>query len=170
MKKMRLFIMATFIVFAFACHDSFQNIPGCDDTTVNFTIQLKFFPQTSYRCTPSTLQPPPFADGFNNYLATSSATDVANIGAGFLCKVIVTSACTRSLTTYKQVVYWNSSGPNLTVRGLYTEDTNIIVEYYDICMTCNSFSARPYFVGTLVVPKGQRGGEVQMSNQAEKPC
>ncbi len=61
----------------------------------------------------------------------------------------------------------NKAGTTLAIQDYKNHNSDITVDYYDICQICSSSipEARPYFVGVATVPAGVTYANIPLQTQ-----
>jgi hypothetical protein len=191
MKKIIL-LLITWFIFQCSCTriqdgPPSPTTPPCDNTVANCVLQLDWY-GTSYLCTIGSfgITTPPNATAFN-YLGTASVN--GTIGSlsspsSYLCQIISKNdepaanpyaACTNPGTMTST---WAVAGASQNIKIYKNANTDITVDYYDVCGSCNGAisQGRPYFSGKIVLPPGAIVGTVNLQTQdvyvgsAQKPC
>lgn len=72
---------------------------------------------------------------------------------------------------------WSKAGSTLAIQDYKNHNSDITVDYYDICAPCSPaiFEARPYFVGVVTVPAGVNYATIPLQTQqvyigSPNPC
>lgn len=179
MKKILYSFAIISVYWIIGCTDITNNEPptqNCDNEATSFTLGLDFG-GASYLCTsgPFGTSTPPNAS-FNNYLNAVSAN--GTIGSlsnsqSYLCQITCkndqpsenpSSPCTNpGMLSYT----WNTAGALLAIQDYKNHNSDITVDYYDICQICSSSipEARPYFVGVATVPAGVHSANIPLQTQ-----
>lgn len=181
MKTLLYSILIIWMSFIMGCTviggDNAPTPPPCDNQTSSFSLSLGWG-GAYYNCTSGAfgLSTPPNAS-FYNYLTMVSANGTQGSLANpntYLCQITVkndqpsenpNSPC---LNPGSLVSTWNTIGSSLAINVYKNHNSDITVDYYDICAACSSTipEARPYFVGVATVPDGATSAFVQMQTQA----
>lgn len=182
MKKILKFVSIILIIILTSCgnplNDNNTN-PPCDNTVSNITISLDFT-GSSYLCASgnygSTYQRPPMATHYN-YLYQQSASGAVgslNNSIDYLCQMTVkndgpanspSNPCSKAQT---MSFTWAIPSQTQVIRTFTKNNTDITVDYYDICDVCNiggHWNARPYFAGVVTVPPGATYASIAMFTQ-----
>lgn len=187
--KRNLLAFTICIIFQCSCtviQDAPPGPPACDNTVADCTIMLDW-QYATYLCTIGAfgILPPPRASAIN-YLVTPSVN--GTIGSlsspsSYLCQIISKNdqpsenpnlPCTKPgvLTST-----WSVAGPSQNTKIYKNANTDITVDYYDICSICNGAisQGRPYFSGKVIVPKGAVAATIVMQTQnvyvgSPSPC
>lgn len=151
--------------------------PACDNSVTPFTLSLDWS-GAYYNCTSSPFgaATPPNAT-FYNYVNAVSANGTAGslaTSTAYLCQITVkndqpSENISDPCTNPGSGVYtWNKAGTSLAIQVYKNHNSDITVDYYDICGVCsNAISeARPYFVGVATVPIGVTIAFIAMQTQA----
>ena len=146
----------------------------CDNQTAAFSLQLNWAGAT-YNCTSGTYgtaQPPNAS--FINYTTTASTTTLQDNTTTYFCQISVkndqpsenpSNPCTiPGALSYT----WNTAGGALSIQSYKNHNSDITVDYYDICGPCSNgiVEARPYFIGVATVPQGVTAAVITMQTQA----
>lgn len=175
MKKIINFFTVTSI-YCISCSSHFGDVPGstpCDNTQQNLTVSLNWN-GTSYVCTNGVFGAavPPFATNYN-YLRTASANGTAGSLSNpysYLCQLVSkndqpgSAACSNpGMGTFT----WAIPGPVQTINAFKNANTDVTVDYFDVCLSCsqNIFEARPYFTGVAQVEAGMASTSILMYTQ-----
>jgi len=183
MKKV-FYVFTVLVVFgSISCAHIGDPVPQaqpCDNTTTPLTISL-LWSGTYYLCTSSffgggNLTPPNATSA--NYMGYASVTGgLGSLSAplSYLCTIVVkndqpaanpNAPCSNpGMGSFT----WTQPGPTHVVYNYVNQNTDVTVDYYDICAQCNpgsSANARPHFTGVITVPKGaSQTRAVQMQTQ-----
>lgn len=190
MKKILYSVTIISVYWIIGCTNIRDNQPpssnNCDNQVTPLTLGLNFA-GTYYICTsgPFGAATPPNAS-FYNYVHAVSANgtigSLSNINS-YLCQITVkndqpserpSNPCTNpGMLSYT----WNTAGTTLAIQDYKNHNSDITVDYYDICQICSSTipEARPYFVGVATVPAGVSFVSIALQTQqphvgSPNPC
>lgn len=191
MKKM-LFSLIFCIILQCSCTvitpDPTATAPPCDNTVSDCNLTLDWS-GTSYLCTASpygTAPKPPLATGFNYLGAVSANAAIGSLSSSYsyLCQIISKNnepAANPNLPCSNpgsMTFTWAIAGGSQNIKVYKNANTDITVDYYDVCGICNDVisQGRPYFSGKIIVPPGATSTQVNLQTQAvyvgtkDKPC
>lgn len=151
--------------------------PQCDNQLSSCSLSLGWV-NAYYNCTSGAfgISTPPNAS-FYNYVNAISANGTQGslaTSTAYLCQITVKNDQPSEYPNNpcqnpgSLVSTWNTAGTSLAINVYKNHNSDITVDYYDICAACSTAipEARPYFVGVATVPTGAVAAFIPMQTQA----
>lgn len=159
MKKKFFYLILLVPILLSSC--KYDLVGPCNNGTYNLRVGMDWSGTNYNACGGSfdgNTQPP---DVHYNYLHENSfnmAPAKLMVSTDYLCTVVSTNdepakdGCSGAASS---TTYW-SAGSLQTITSYAYYQSDIMVDYYDVCSSCSSAgkNARPHFVGMTVMPGG----------------